>query len=115
MTRERFLPHRRNKGLRVGAELVPEAANRYKQLGFRGVGFDLRAQPADMNVDGPLIDVSVCPPNAVQQSLPVENDARAPSQEDQECELLGREIDLLTAVGNFMARFIDHDVPDLNQ
>ena len=60
--------------------------------GTLGVAFDLRAQPANVDVDRPWAARLVDPPHAIEQLAAAEGPARMSSEHRQELELLGAEV-----------------------
>src|SRR5437763_14819819 len=69
------------------AEPVPHAADREDQLGLLGVGFDLLAEVADVDVDRARVAVVRAAPYALQQHLPGEDPTRAARERVEDLEL----------------------------
>src|SRR6266568_5723086 len=78
-------------------EPVPQAPDREDVAGFARVFFDLLAQPLHVHVVRLGVAEVVVPPDLLDQEMPSEEPALPGDEGLQELELLGSELDQLSA------------------
>ena len=74
-------------------EPVADPANGHQVRRLFGFGLDLRAQPADMDVDRPRVAVVTVAPRSVEQLAPGPGASRVAGQDGEQIEFLGPQMD----------------------
>ena len=74
-------------------EPVADAANGDQMRRLFGLGLDLRAQPADMDVDRPRVTVVTVAPRSVKELAPRPGATRVAGQDGEQIEFLGPQVD----------------------
>ena len=83
-----------------GLQLVPKTSNGDDVTGVGGVGFDLRAQAPDVDIDESAVAEIAVPPHPFEKDLTAEDPSGAAGQLDEQLELGLRQVDLFAALGD---------------
>src|SRR5690606_31366085 len=96
---------------RFGLELVAQAPDRDDVLRFAGIGFDLGAQPLDVDVEGFGVPHVVGPPDPVDQLRTGQHPAGVAEQDFQQLELFERKLHVFPAHRHHVALHVHADRP----
>ena len=72
---------------------VADTSNGHEPHWSVGIGLDLGAQPAHMDIDRPGIAIVVRPPDTLQDVVPCEHASGRPREQLQQASLLGAQVD----------------------
>src|SRR5215471_8542754 len=97
----------------AGSRLVPNAADRYDDLGVLRVFFDLGPEPLHVHVHQPGVRCMPVAPDLLQEHLAGEDLSRLAGQRDQQVELERREAERLAVTLDGVPGHVDRNVPDL--